>query len=206
MRIQLEKRQSFTLVELLVVIGIIALLVGMLMPALSKARRQAQSVACQSNLRQVGYALVTYSLQWHGWMYPPELNSGKPENERWPVYVFKPAVWNPPVMLCPADLEPVLEHSYILNNHLYERSIKAGTTGLAGLSTSDVVVMGEKRSDRPYYYMSATNFVDRVEHYRHGISVGSNYLYMDWHVALRLPLDARGGLDPWDIPAPPPAP
>jgi len=107
-------------------------------------------------------------------------------------------------MLCPADLEPMEEHSYILNNHLAERSIKAGTTGLAGLSTSDVVVMGEKRSDRPDYYMQATNFSDRVEHYRHGISVGSNYLYMDWHVGLRLPLDARGGLDPWDSPAPPP--
>ena len=77
------KKQGFTLVELLVVIGIIALLIAMLMPALSKARRQAQTVACQSNLRQVGYALVTYSLQWRGWMYPPDLNSGKPHEERW---------------------------------------------------------------------------------------------------------------------------
>ena len=58
------------------------------------------------------------------------------------------------------------------------------------------------------FQIEAENFLSqlRVEHYRHGISVGSNYLYMDWHVALRLPLDARGGLDPWDIPAPPPPP
>ena len=66
---------AFTLVELLVVIGIIAVLVSILLPALSKSRRQAMAVQCMSNMRQIAAGMLLY-INDHKGAHPP---AGSPE-------------------------------------------------------------------------------------------------------------------------------
>jgi prepilin-type N-terminal cleavage/methylation domain-containing protein/prepilin-type processing-associated H-X9-DG protein len=104
-RARLFDRRSeggFTLIELLVVIAIIALLAGLLLPALSRAKEASRAAACLSNVRQLALASATYSLDNKGnlpwfvdWLYtkPGDLTTGR----------LYPYLTSRPVYLCPTD-------------------------------------------------------------------------------------------------------
>src|SRR5207237_1032788 len=73
---------GFTLVELLIVIAIIAVLIGLLLPAMARARSSAQTTQCLSNLRQLAVAAAGYVAENRG-SYPPA---------QWPDYTASPAI------------------------------------------------------------------------------------------------------------------
>lgn len=147
-------RRGFTLVELLVVIGIIALLISILLPALNKAREASRVAACLSNLRQLGTIHTNYVAENHGYVVPCDIGdwmsganaNGYPILDNWASLLvgtkyipYPKAVPNAPpsesnILFCPSALQEFIANSSITSGLPKSRVDAEGAKGVQQVS------------------------------------------------------------------------
>jgi len=136
-----NRRRGFTLIELLVVIAIIALLLSILMPALSRVRKAARSSVCKSNLKQWGIIFSLYAGDNDGSFPPGFLGTSIPQGQATSLYphwliATRRYVNEQKIFICPMANKPVEEISTA--NYLYE----IGSTFLAWGRCTQFLISG----------------------------------------------------------------
>ena len=211
-------RRAFTLVELLVVLGIIALLMSLLLPALGGARARAKEVKCLSNLRQIGAGVVLYANANDG-RFPLAQHSADPVGWLSTLVPYGIDVDN---RLCPEDRrlgdDPGPTTSYLTNDYMqpliawvdYNPITNVTLAGgrsrpylklvdVRRATTTAYVVESDLPGDHVHLVGEATlsNLKSSVAVTRH-LDERSGFLYVDGHAAAVSWADLRGRFGPLD--------
>jgi prepilin-type N-terminal cleavage/methylation domain-containing protein len=213
---------GFTLIELMVVISIVSLLISILIPALSKARKSAQTTACMSNLRQVGTGLGAYDADYQ--MLPPntvyDASGNVIDGQLWYRRLFKhlklPAnesklaqtsmrswFWCPTAQIFDSGTFPLQHYGYNSKissskwNYLSIRCPQPSTYFLVGELNGNrsSVAVGTSTSSMPVY---GANEVGNYRLTHQGGKGSGGYLYVDYHVK-NISGNINGTYDPEDI-------
>jgi prepilin-type N-terminal cleavage/methylation domain-containing protein/prepilin-type processing-associated H-X9-DG protein len=181
----MKRRSGFTLVELLVVIAIIAILAGLLLPALGRAKEKSWSANCLSNIRQIGVATVMYANE-NGDALPRSAHQGS----SW-VGTLQPYAGGTNLWRCPRDENKKRRYSFALNDFLLPPEEGSNLTDYAKFtalpSPSETFFLAECHKD--YVNNDHFHFTDPESDFSSEVAVtrhqnGANYLFVDGHVQL----------------------
>ena len=146
----MRRTRAFTLVELLVVIGIIAVLIAVLLPVLNRARQQAKQAQCSSNLRQMGQALGMYV---NDWKYYPACWGNNTDGTAfaiWPPRLRLYLNGNQDVFYCPAQ-EPGSKWQYDWSINPHATRANADQTGY-GYKPNEPLLNPDNPITTPFSY------------------------------------------------------
>jgi len=193
-------KAAFTLVELLVVIGIIAILMSLMLPSISRAKAKANQTSCLNNMRQLSLATSMYASD-----HDEEFPARRIEPNAWP-HRLQPYYVNWQIITCPSDHFGIAgfladtnnpKRSFLINgfNDYFKVNLSPadfkmvqqwryphGMKVAAITRPSDTILFGEKRSGSRHVHMDTDqgnrgNDFEEIEHKRHG--EGSNFAFAD---------------------------